>query len=73
WKSRFGSSLLFRNYMTWSIFVAENGTRTFIWFLVIQFSRFRCLATASVVYIIFSMMSTTFFRFLSKKEARPFW
>jgi hypothetical protein len=26
--------------MTWSIFVSEDVTRTFIWFLVIQFSRF---------------------------------
>ena len=40
WKSRFGSSLLFRNYMTWSVPVSGNMTRTFIWFVVIQFSRF---------------------------------
>ncbi|HAY60672.1 MAG TPA: hypothetical protein DCY37_00485, partial [Acidaminococcaceae bacterium] len=33
--------LLFRNYMTWSVPVSGNMTRTFIWFVVIQFSRFR--------------------------------
>ncbi len=33
--------LLFRNYMTWSVSVSENVTRTFIWFVVIQFSRFQ--------------------------------
>ena len=32
--------LLFRNYMTWSVSVSRNVTRTFIWFVVIQFSRF---------------------------------
>jgi hypothetical protein len=35
--------------MTWSIFVSEDVTRTFIWFLVIQFSRFLLFRTTIVV------------------------
>jgi hypothetical protein len=37
--------------MTWSIFVSEDVTRTFIWFLVIQFSRFpkkRCITAEGI-------------------------
>jgi hypothetical protein len=35
--------------MTWSIFVSKDVTRTFIWFLVIQFSRFPLFRTAIAV------------------------